>query len=268
MPNLFKSRKADRCVVVLGVITILAVGCRTNPYTARELVKVLKQAGGWTPLPIPDSKYQPGSIIKVTEDGVRWIDNLTSCGVPLAQFKEQSYIPKVTFSRQVDFAAKAVVNIKGITAGPEFNRISKVLLSITDQGADAIRILQLGTWMEDPANRGLVSPVCLEALADKDTYLVTEAFRISKGKYTFYDKTGMAIKIETPVLKDLLQFQPDVKYEITNDGSLVIEQPAYFAIRRAQKMGGGFTTLGSLAGEPEIADSKIEALFLKEAEKK
>lgn len=276
MSNLFKARAArisildSRSIWVAGfcVFALFAAGCRTNPYTAKELISVLKQAGGWTPLPIPDSKFRPGSIIKVTEEGVYWIDDLTSCRYPLAEFEEKSYIPSIAFTKELEFGASAVINIKGITAGPNFSRLSKIRLEIAEHGADAIRLLKLKIWMEDPDNRGRVSPVCLEELTKQDTYLVTEAFRITKGKYTFYDHSGAAIKIGAPVLKDLLQFQPDVKYEITNDGSLVIEQPAYFAIRKAQRVGDGFETLKSVPGEPDIADSKIEKLFLRAAEKK
>ncbi len=278
MLNLFKakgtrtSRLVTRsiCAAGLCVIVLLATGCGTSPYTAVELIRVLKKAGGWTPLPIPDSKFRPGSIIEVREDGLHWIDDLTSCGYPLAEFEEKSYIPSITFTKQMEFAASAVINIKGISAGPNFSRASKVRMEITDHGADAIRLIKLKIWMENPDNQSRVRRHCMDWLMKPDTYLITEAFRISKGKYTFYDKTGAAIKIDTPILKDLLQFQPDVKYEITNDGSLVIEQPAYFAVRKAQRMGEGFSTLKSKSatGESDTADSKIEKLFLKAAEKK
>jgi hypothetical protein len=270
MMNSFKVRKTGAGVftarsiraAVACLIALLAAGCRTNPYSADELLKVLKQTGGWTPLPIPDSKFRPGSIIRVTEDGVQWIDDLTSCGFPLDEFEEKSSIPNVTFTKQLEFAASAVVNIKGIKAGPNFSRVSKVRMEITEHGADAIRLLKLRTWMEIPDNRRRISQAFLDELIKPDTYLVTEAFRITKGKYTFYDQTGAAIKIETPVLKDLLEFQPDVKYQVTNDGSLVIEQPVYFAVRKTQGVGVGFETLGGEAVKKEFADAKIEELFL------
>jgi len=79
-----------------------------------------------------------------------------------------------------------------------------------------------------------------------------------------FDETGVSIKLETPVLKHLLQFQPDVKYAIATDGSLIIEQPAIFAVRRAQRVDDGFITLGPPDKEPETADDKIEQLFINE----
>ena len=96
-----------------------------------------------------------------------------------------------------------------------------------------------------------------------DYYLITEAFRVSKAKYTLYDKAGVAIKIETPVLKEFLQVQPDVKYEVTSDGSLVIEQPVYFAVRKTARVGEDFDARGAT----EEVDAKIEKLFFKIASK-
>jgi len=102
----------------------------------------------------------------------------------------------------------------------------------------------------------------MDELMKPDRYLVTEAFRVSKGKYVLQDKSGAAIKLETPVLKELLQFQPDVKYEVTADGGLMIEQPAYFAVRKAVRVGDGFEVLGASAQAPSTADEQIAEFFL------
>lgn len=276
MSSLCKVRKVERLVTkevltaTLCLIVVFATGCKTlsDIYSPKELRKVLADAGGWIPLPFPDSKYRPGAIIRVTDEGIRWIDDLTACRYPLNEFEQESYIADVTFTKKCEYGANAVINIKGISAGPNFDRVSKVRLEITDHGADAFRIIKLKVWMEDPDNREKVSQVCMDELLKKDVYLITEAFRVSKGKYTLYDKTGAAIKIETPVLGNLLKFQPDVKYEVTSEGSLVIERPVYFAIRTAVRIGEDFQTLRDPGGESETADAKIEKLFLKTAVKK
>jgi hypothetical protein len=232
-------------------------------YSPKELTKLLKKAG-FVPLPFPDSKCCPGSIIKVTDkDGVIWIDDLTSCNYPLREFEEPSHIPAVTFTKKCEFGATALINIKGITAGPGFERVSKIQFEITDHGADALRLIKLKVWMADPENIKRVNTACLDELAKSDVYLVTEAFRISKGKYTLFDSSGAKIKIETPLLKNLIQVQPEVKYEVTADGSLVIEQPVYFAVRKATRVGGDFEPLGRAAGEAEVADAIIERQFFK-----
>ena len=73
----------------------------------------------------------------------------------------------------------------------------------------------------------------MDELSKPDRYLVVEAFRVSKGKYSLYDKFGAEIKVETPVIKELLQLQPEARYQVTSDGDLVIENPVCFADRGA-----------------------------------
>lgn len=241
------------------------IGCKDagDVYSPQEWRDLFKTAGGWTPLPFPDSKYRPGSIIQAGEDGVRWIDDLEACRYPMAEFEEKSYIPSITFEKAWIFGGSALINFKGISAGPGFDRISQVRLEIQDHGADAFRIIKLSVWLEDPDHRGRVSQACMDELMKPNRYLVTEAFRVSKGKYVLKDKSGAAIKLAAPVLKDLLQFEPDVKYEVTADGGLMIEQPAYFAVRKAVRIGEGFEVLGASAEAPATGDEKIENLFLK-----
>jgi len=254
-----------KCVLYLLVclIFVTLVSCnKSDVYTPDELLKLFKKAG-FTPLPFPDSKYRPGSIISVDENGIRWVDDLQACRYPMSEFEEPSYIPNITFEKAWEFKGSALIDFKGVSAGPNFDKISKIRMEIKDHGADAFRTIKLKVWEEDPYNRNSVSQACMDELKKPNRYLISEAFRVSKGKYTFYDKFGASIKLETPILKSLLQFKPDVKYEITSDGSIVIEQPAYFAVRKAQRIEGGFELLGKAGIEPEFADSKIEQLFIK-----
>jgi len=257
------------------VVVFLLASCKevTDVYTPREWVEMLKKAGGWVPLPFPDSKYRPGAIIKVTEEegikGIRWIGHLESCRYTEEVLKvEKSYIPGIKFTKGKDFGANVMINFKGISAGPAFDKVSKVILEVQDHGADAFKLIGLKVWWENPNNRKKVSAVCTDELKKPNHYLVTEAFRVSKGTYTLYDKTGAKIKLTAPKLGDLLQFQPDVKYEVTSDGKLVIDQPAYFAVRMAVRVGGDFEVLGEQTKQPETADATIEKLFLEDAGKK
>lgn len=259
----------------LFIAVVLLASCNevTDVYTPSEWVTMLKQAGGWAPLPFPDSKYRPGSIIKVTDNEgikeIRWIGHLEACKYPEEVLKvEKSYIPGITFKKGKDFGANAMINFRGISAGPAFDSVSKISLEVQDHGADAFRLINLKVWWEDPTNRKKVSSVCMDELKKPDYYLVTEAFRVSKGTYTLYDKTGAKIKLTAPKLGDLLQFQPDVKYEVTSEGKLVIDQPAYFAVRKAVRIGDDFEVLGEQSKEPQTADTKIEKLFFQSQEKK
>jgi hypothetical protein len=268
MSNNSHRKKLTKEILAAFIFIFLAgmFGCKeaSDVYAPKEWRDILAKAGGWKPLSLPDSKYGPGAIIKVTDDGIRWIDHLKSCGYPADVLEpEKSYIPSIQFTKARELQASALINFQGISAGPSFDKISKVRLQIDDHGADAFRLIKLKVWMEVPAHRESVNRACMEELLKPNRYLVTEAFRVTKGKYTLYDKTGAAIKLETPVLRHLLQFQPDVKHEVTSDGSLVIEQTAYFAVRMAVRVGNDWEILGSPSGEPETADAKIEELFFK-----
>ena len=251
--------------LVVSLALVITVRCKDieDVYTPKEWLEIFEKAGGWTPLPFPDSKYRPGAIISVSDNGIRWIDNLDACGFPLAEFAQPRYSPTIIFEKAWEFNGSALINFKGISAGPGFNRISKIRMEIKDYGADAFRLLKLRVWLEDPDNRAKVSQVCLDELNNDGTYLINEAFRVSSGKYMLFDETGFSIKLEAPVLKHLLQFQPEVKYTIATDGSLIIEQPAIFAVRKAKRVDDSFMTLGPPDKELETADNKIEQLFIK-----
>jgi hypothetical protein len=225
-------------------------------YSPREWRDILAK-DGWIPLPFPDSKYRPGSIIKVTKDDIRWIDDLEACRYPTDEFEVKSYIPGITFTKQWEFSGDAIVNFKGVTAGPKFDRMSKVRMEIIDHGADAFGVLRFKVWMEKPENRETISQVCMDQLLKPDYYLITEAFRVSKAKYTLYDKTGAAIKLETPALDDLIQFEPNLKHEVTSDGSLVIEEPVCFAIKKTMRLGDDFEPRATNGDVDKI----IEGLF-------
>jgi hypothetical protein len=79
------------------------------------------------------------------------------------------------------------------------------------------------------------------------------------------DKSGAAIKLETPlIIKEFFQIQPDVKYEVSSDGSMIIDRPVYFAIRKAVRVGPDFEPRG---GAEDVGDVKIEKLFFKSVQK-
>jgi hypothetical protein len=95
--------------------------------------------------------------------------------------------------------------------------------------------------------------------------MVSEAFRVSKAKYTLINKSGAAIKLETPlIIKEFFQIQPDVKYEVSSDGGMIIDRPVYFAIRKAVRVGPDFEPRG---GAEDVGDARIEKLFFKMAQK-
>lgn len=258
--------KTLRLPAVIVLVSGLAGGCPSEigeTYSPREWRDLFASAGGWTPLPIPDSKYRPGSIIQVTEEGVRWIDHLASCRYPADLLTpEQGRIPTINFSKDKVFGADVLLNYQGIKAGPGYNSVNKVLLRVSDHSADALRLLALRIWQEDPANRDLVSPVCMEELEKPNVYLVTESFTVSKGTYSLYDEHEAKLAVTLPMLGSMLSVEGNVNVDLTTEGDLQIDAPSVFAIRKAVRMAGDFTVLGEPGDPPTTADDEIAALYL------
>lgn len=231
-------------------------------YQPAEWRGVLEKAGGWVPLVLPGSQYRPGSIIQVNQDGLRWLDHIEACRYPQELLApEVGKIPDVKFSRGTTFGADVLVNIQGITAGPGFNKTHKVVLEVEDHGTETLRLVRLRVWQEEPQHAAGISPICMEELAQKDRYLITEAFYASKAKYTLYDETGAKVKLSVPQLGGLLKLEPDVSYEITSEGELVVNEKTYFAVRRAVRVGDKFEVLGEAGGTVESADALLAEQF-------
>lgn len=261
-------KNASSRALLPAVACSLLVACNSSPglgdvYSPAELRELLGDAGGWVLLPFPESKYRPGSVIEVTAEGrIDWIDHLESCGYAEEVLEpERSVIPSVSFTKGVELGASAMIDIHGIQAGPEFGKVSRARLAIQEHGTDAIKRIRLQIWAEDPSNQELVHPQCMEELQKPDRYLVTEAFRISKGTYTLFDETGVALALDAPaVLDSVLKIQPEVRYEVTGEGSLVIEQPVYMAVRRVMRVGSDWQTLAEPRDE-DSADARIDRAF-------
>lgn len=261
-----RARPRHALAAVFALSAFLLSGCNDDigdVYSPKEWRDLLNSAGGWTPLPIPDAKYREGSIILVNDDGIRWLGDLESCRYP-DQFSKPAPIPAVTFSKSKVFSANVLAGYNGIELGPGFDRDNKVTLKVTDHSADALNLLALKVWQEDPVNRASVSSVCMDELAKSDRYLITEAFVASNATYTLYDKKGVKLDLNAPEWGSLLGLESDAGYSVTADGGLSVKQPTVFGIRKAVRIDDDFTVLGEESDEPELADGKIEALFLEE----
>lgn len=230
-------------------------------YSPREWRELLDSAGGWVPLPFPDGKYQPGSIIRVDDGGLRWIDNLSSCRYP-DEFIEAGSIPAVEFTKSTAFGADVLLNYAGVEAGPGFDRVKRVTFKVSEHSSDALKLLALKVWQEEPENRRRIASACMEELAKPDMYLVTEAFVVSKGTYSLYDEAGVRLKLTAPQISNLLSLGGEVAYEVTADGGLTISEPAVFAVRRALRVDDGFTVLGGETEQTGSADEQISAMYL------
>lgn len=261
------SRRAHRMASVLAGAALLACSSDAGDVYSPAEWRDLFQKHGWTALPIPDSKYEPGAIVKVTaEDGIRYIDHLRTCGYPAEVLApEVGKIPAISFAKSREIGASAMLNIKGIEAGPEFSNVASSRLQISDHSADSLRMVALRIWQETPGNLDGNARFCIEELEKPDYYLITEAFRVAKGRYTLLDKSGAKLKVSLANLGRLLKFEPDVKYEVTAEGELVIDEQVSFAIRRAISTTAGFEVLGAAPDEAGMADGLIDRIYQESA---
>lgn len=251
--------------VVLACLAVLVLqGCPATTgdvYSLAEWREVLKANGNWHMLKLPDNKIAPGSIVKITEqDGLSWIDALDSCGVPAALLVAkprdsqpptlvlQGESPSIKFTKKVEYSADALLNISGVKVGPEFSKIGKVVLTMGENGGDALRVIALQNWIGD--NQASYKKICDDVLGDKDHYLVTESYRISSATYTLYDKTGGKLKLDLGQIGKILQFEPNAGVSVAGEGELKIDKPMYVAVRRARRTEGGFSTLSKPAAGP------------------
>lgn len=261
-------------VVVMLVWTI--GGCKSVPseiYSPEELREVLSKAEGWVPLVIPDSKYRPGSIILVSEDSgqPRWIDHLDAC-IDVEDFETflvVGAIPAVQFSKDVSADANLLLNYRGISAGPGFDRVKNVRLSVDEHSAVAMRLIKFRSWYENLEDADYLRRIdpCLDALEEPDTYLVNEAFVISNATYRLYTETGAEIELTAPQLGEFLKFEPEMAYDVSSSGLLTIKEPVVLAVRKVVRVDAGFQVLATPGStEPSTADALLEKWYMQSTE--
>jgi len=185
--------------------------------------------GGWVLLLEPDSRFVPGTIFETRANTApRWISSLEACGVPkkvLAPVNNDTGAFK--YSGDANYGAKAVLNISGVSAGPNFSKVSSATFQQSDSGASAIDILKVMEWMNK--NPAAFSSICERYLSQPDVYVAQESYRVGKGTYTLKDSTGGGISIKADVLK----LSADANAKVTGDSSLSLTVPVYTAVHQA-----------------------------------
>jgi len=103
---------------------------------------------------------------------------------------------KLTFSSDAEYGTDAVLKLPGISAGPEFSKVKKTSLEQDDYGPSSLNLIKVQIWMTDPKHSSSFPQVCNEYLSKPDTYVVQEAYRIAKGKYTLVDNSNAKISVK------------------------------------------------------------------------
>jgi len=252
------------CLAAAGLSLALAASAADSVFQQRPLAKFL-DANNWIALPIPDSKMGPGAVVKVTKSGAtveaRWLGDFRRCGVTdkdmgVVKGKFPALGVGEDFSVKASFAASLLERL-GLRA--EAEKVNGAVLKIDEAGGDAIDLLALKIWLEMPANKKNFPAACNDFLAQDDVYLVSEAFRISKGSYELIDKNGAKLSLNAAVAGKSID--ADFSGSIGSNGALAVAGDFYFGVRRVKRLAsGGFATLGQNEQEIPEADEMLRAL--------
>lgn len=251
------------------ILMIGLVGCSTTTkdlMTPREMVEFFAKEK-YTVINLPSSLYFPAAVVEITEQsGVRWLGDGRKCfdaGV-VAPFKATT--PSWKFDKNPAFNAKLVANIRGVSAGPEFEIASKVGLDIKDAGVEALDIIQIYDWMIK--NESKMSPACKAYLYSKNVFLIGEVYRVDKASYTLYDKSGAKLDLGGEKLKRILKLSADLKYTVTTNGTLEVSSPVYIAFRKVAFIGENKpAVLGDPMPKEPDADAMMKKYYEQNAEK-
>ena len=268
-------RVSGRNKLVLLIVGLFAV-CVAILFTCRdkgpqggvqvEWEPIFNQAAkifpdtGWVLLPYPDSKYGPGAVIRLAEGRApEWLGDLGSdCGVPPEVIETiPGATPPFDVSRSTDIGVNAVLQLQGVEAGPSFGDIRRSTLKAEDHGADSISLLAFRNWLMDPDREVELREGCLDTLSEPDTYIVREAYRVSKGSYSFETDSGAKLSLKGAEVGDYLKLSPEAKVGITNDGSLEFDQDVYLAVRRLKYTDGKVETLSDTGTDESDGDKKL-----------
>jgi hypothetical protein len=198
-------RRFDFIAAVYGAVALIVAAVS---FSAAQIVtfqplplKQFLEENGWVPLPLPDRRMGPGSVINVTrKDGavtMQWLGDLRRCGIPDREFryvrgKYSSDGNGDSFGIDASIAIRYIVKLEGKA---DFEKAGSAIMRIEASGGDAVDFDALTNWIarSDAAQR--MPRTCNNFLAQEDIYLVTEAFRISKASYGLVDKNGAKLTI-------------------------------------------------------------------------
>lgn len=263
------------CPRVLGwALSLLAVtvtGCLKNPPklpSSNEMGLLMQPVShdytshGWIPLEAPDSRFVPGSIFMVKQgQPPQWLASLESCGVPKAVLEPtSSNSGQFTSTIEHKYGAGVVLKIRGVSAGPDFKKARTATISQADSGPSAFDIIKVIIWMTDPKNADAFSPACRQFLAEQNTYIARESYRIGSGTFTLKDETGVALKLSGLNVR-IIEISANADLQLASDSKLQLAVPVFTAVREAVYANNLLKPLGEGEGTLPIADEKILEMY-------
>jgi hypothetical protein len=196
-------------------------------------LKQFLEENGWVPLPLPDKRMGPGSVIKVTKNdsavSIQWLGDLRRCGIADREFRYvRGKYPAIgigdSFGIKVSIAAGYIAKLEGIA---DFEKAGGAIMQIEDSGGDAVDFDALTNWMAKSGGAQRMPQVCNNFLAQEDIYLVSEAFRISEASYGLVDKNGAKLAVTGGAFG-----QAGSRYS----GTLSVKDDLFFGVRRVKQL--------------------------------
>lgn len=230
-------RRFDLIAAVGGAVAWVVVAVS---FSAAQIItfqplplKQFLEENGWVPLPLPDKRMEPGSVAKVTKkDGavtMQWLGDLRRCGITDREFryirgKYSAIGIGDSFGIKASIAVRYIAKLEGRA---DFEKAGDAIMQIEDSGGDAVDFDALVNWIarSDAARR--MPQLCNNFLTQEDTYLVSEAFRISKASYGLVDKNGVKLTITGGAFGQAGS---------RSSGTLTVADDLYFGVRHLKQL--------------------------------
>ena len=245
----------------LVALSLLATGCPKVEDVTQPLYRFYVDHG-WIPLPEPDSRFSPGTVFSVLPDrrNLRWEGSLQDCGLPSDLVAPvQAAAGQLQFNLSGDYGASAALQIKGVSAGPDFSKVKTSTLTLDEHGPSSLNMIKIHLWIDDPENKDKIPQTCKDLLNKPNWYVVQEAYSVSKGKYTLKNSSGVKISLKGLDIGPL-KIGADAHASTTEDGSLTFDQTLYTAVRELAFANGGFDSLGRSARSADIDHQVLSRL--------
>jgi hypothetical protein len=175
------------------------------PFFAAQIIifqplplKQLLDENGWVPLPLPDKRMAPGSVIKVTKkDGAvttQWLGDLRRCGITDRKFRYmRGKYPAIgigdSFGIKASIAAGYIAKLEGTA---DFEKAGGAIMQIEASGGDAVDFDALTSWMARSAAGQRMPQVCSNFLAQRIFISSARLFESAKPVTASLIKTGEA----------------------------------------------------------------------------
>jgi hypothetical protein len=195
-----QARLTGGIIVTTMAVTAAVAAAAAQPAVQPRPLKQFLEDNGWVSLSVPDRRMGPGSVIKVTKQNdtvtVQWIGNLRRCGITDAEFGfVRGKYPPIGIGEIFGVGTSvALAYITRLHGTADLAKASQAILRIEAAGGDAVDLARLATFLARPAASRMMSQ-CRNILAQEDTYLVSEAFRVSGASYALLDANGERLAI-------------------------------------------------------------------------